>query len=199
MKEMVKKGIMIVAGSLILSLGINFFLIPDHVLDGGIIGIGMIANYIWGMKVGLTIICFSIPIFTLAWFYFRMYFYNSLHGLLVSSFSIDVLQGLRAYHLPLDPAISSIIGGALVGGGIGLMLRHHTSTGGTDLLAQMIADWMKVNVGFVILAIDAVIIGAGGLLFSMETLLLSAITILSVGLVTMTFTSSRLLPEHPAS
>ncbi|WP_226584418.1 YitT family protein [Halobacillus litoralis] len=198
MKQMVKKGVMILIGSFILSLGINFFLIPDHVLDGGIIGIGMIANYMWGMKVGLTIICFSIPIFTLAWFYFRAYFYNSLHGLLVSSFSIDVLQGLRAYHLPIDPAISSIIGGALVGGGIGIMLRHQTSTGGTDLLAQMIADWCKVNVGFVILAIDAVVIGASGVLFSVETLLLSAITILSVGLVTMTFTSTRLLPEHPS-
>lgn len=198
MKTMLKKGAMIILGSMILSLGINFFLIPDHVLDGGIIGIGMIANYIWGLEVGLTIICFSIPIFTLAWFFYRSYFYNSLHGLLISSFSIDVLQGLRAHHLPLDPAISSIIGGALVGGGIGLMLRMHTSTGGTDLLAQMIADWCKVNVGFVILAIDAVVIGASGYLFSLETLILSAITILSVGLVTMTFTSTRLLPEQPS-
>ncbi|MYL50519.1 hypothetical protein GLV98_13560 [Halobacillus litoralis] len=195
---MLKKGAMIILGSMILSLGINFFLIPDHVLDGGIIGIGMIANYIWGLEVGLTIICFSIPIFTLAWFYYRTYFYNSLHGLLISSFSIDVLQGLRVHHLSLDPAISSIIGGALVGGGIGLMLRVHTSTGGTDLLAQMIADWFKVNVGFVILAIDAVVIGASGYLFSLETLMLSAITILSVGLVTMTFTSTRLLPEQPS-
>ncbi|GEN53729.1 hypothetical protein HFA01_19910 [Halobacillus faecis] len=198
MKTMLKKGAMIILGSMILSLGINFFLIPDHVLDGGIIGIGMIANYIWGLEVGLTIICFSIPIFTLAWFFYRSYFYNSLHGLLISSFSIDVLQGLRVHHLPLDPAISSIIGGALVGGGIGLMLRVHTSTGGTDLLAQMIADWCKVNVGFVILAIDAVVIGASGYLFSLETLMLSAITILSVGLVTMTFTSTRLLPEQPS-
>ncbi|WP_035508788.1 YitT family protein [Halobacillus karajensis] len=192
---MVKKGKMIVLGSLILSLGINFFLIPDHILDGGIIGIGMIVNYIWGLKVGFTIICLSIPIFTLAWFFYRPYFYNSLHGLLISSLSIDVLQGLRAHHLPLEPAVSSIIGGALVGGGIGLMLRVHTSTGGTDLLAQMIADWCKVNVGFIILAMDAIVIGASGYLFSLETLLLSAITILSVGLVTMTFTSSRLLPE----
>lgn len=188
---------MILVGSLILSIGINFFLIPNHVLDGGIIGLGMMVNYIWGLKVGLTIICFSVPIFTLAWFFYRSYFYNSLHGLLVSSFTIDVLSGQRAYHLPLDPAVSSIIGGTLVGGGIGLMLRVHTSTGGTDLLAQMIADWFKVNVGFVILGIDALIIGASGYLFSLETLLLSSITIISVGLVTMTFTSTRLLPEHP--
>ncbi|MGV2620760.1 YitT family protein [Halobacillus sp. ACCC02827] len=195
MREMWVKGMMIVIGSLVLSVGINLFLIPDHVLDGGIIGLGMIFNYIWGLQVGLTIICCSIPIFLLAWFFYRPYFYNSLHGLLISSFSIDLFSGLRFYHLPLDPVISSIIGGALVGGGIGLMLRHHTSTGGTDLLAQMIADWFKVNVGFIILLLDALIIGASGYLFSLETLLLSAMTIMSVGLVTMLFTSSRLLPH----
>ncbi|MBH0231448.1 YitT family protein [Halobacillus yeomjeoni] len=191
MKSFVKKGVSILFGSILLSLGINFFLIPDHVLDGGMIGLGMIMNYIWGLKVGFTIICFSIPIFTLAWFHYRAYFYNSLHGLLVSSFSIDIFHGLRDYHLALDPAISSIFGGALVGGGIGLMLRNQTSTGGTDLLAQMIADWVKLNVGFVIFAFDLLIIAASGYLFSTQTLLLSTITILSVGLVTMLLTSSR--------
>ncbi|MGI8314613.1 YitT family protein [Halobacillus mangrovi] len=193
MKSFLKKGIAIIAGSLLLSLGINFFLIPDHVLDGGMIGLGLIANYVWGLKVGFTIICFSIPIFTLAWFHYRAYFYNSLHGLLVSSLSIDVLSGLRDYHLALDPAVSSILGGALVGGGIGLMLRNKTSTGGTDLLAQMISDWLKMNVGFVIFAFDLLIIGVSGYLFSTQTLLLSTITILSVALVTMLCTSSRFL------
>ncbi|MGP4076031.1 YitT family protein [Halobacillus sp. K22] len=196
MKSLLKKGLMILLGSLFISLGINFFLMPDHVLDGGMIGVGLIANYVWGLKVGFTIILCSIPIFTFAWFRYRAYFYNSLHGLLISSFFIDILHGLRAYHLPLDPALSSIVGGAFVGGGIGLMLRHKTSTGGTDLLAQMIADISRMNVGFVIFFIDLMIIGISGYVFSMETLLLSTITILSVGLVTMLCTSSRLFPSR---
>ncbi|RWZ57986.1 hypothetical protein EQV77_09355 [Halobacillus fulvus] len=194
MRAFFKKGLMIIIGSLFLSLGINFFLMPDHVLDGGIIGIGLIANYIWGMKVGLTIILFSIPIFTIAWFRYRSYFYNSLHGLLISSLFIDIFHGIRAHHLPIEPAISSIIGGFFVGGGIGLMLRNETSTGGTDLLAQMIADGFKINVGFVIFMIDVLIIGISGYLFSLQTLLLSAIAIISVALVTMSITSSHLFP-----
>ncbi|MCP3025516.1 YitT family protein [Halobacillus sp. A5] len=194
MRTLWKKTIAILIGSVLLAVGINLFLIPDQVLDGGVIGLGLIANYIWDIQVGFTIICISLPIFALAWFHFRSYFFNSLHGLLVSSLLIDVLSSIRGYHFNLDPALSSVIGGALVGGGIGYMLRHQTSTGGTDLLAQMIATLLHINVGFVILFIDLAVILAGGYLFSAETLLLSIITIISVALSTMLLTSSRFLP-----
>ncbi|WP_085504974.1 YitT family protein [Thalassobacillus devorans] len=193
MKELIKKGIVIIIGSACLAFGINFFLVPDHVLDGGVIGIGLIFHYLWGLETGLTILFISIPIFLIAWFKYRNYFYNSLHGLLISSFFIDLFYWLRHFHLSLDPAISSMIGGAFVGGGIGLMLRYQTSTGGTDLLAQMLADFLKINVGIAIFAIDLGVILSGGLLFSSQTLLLSAITILVVAMTTMLFTTRMTL------
>ncbi|MFG6115931.1 YitT family protein [Halobacillus sp. MO56] len=189
MKELIEKGIIIIIGSACLAFGINFFLVPDHVLDGGVIGIGLIFHYLWGLETGLTILFVSIPIFLIAWFKYRNYFYNSLHGLLISSFFIDLFYWLRNFHLALDPALSSMIGGAFVGGGIGLMLRYQTSTGGTDLLAQMVADVLKINVGFAIFTIDLGVILLGGWLFSSQTLLLSAITILVVAMTTMLFTS----------
>ncbi len=74
------------------------------------------------------------------------------------------------------------------------MLRHQTSTGGTDLLAQIIANLFKINVGFVILFIDLAVIAAGGYLFSADTFILSVITIISVALSTMLLTSQRLIP-----
>ncbi|WP_254434162.1 YitT family protein [Halobacillus sp. Marseille-Q1614] len=188
MNTLFRKAAAIIMGSILLAVGINLFLIPDQVLDGGVIGLGLIANYVWHIKVGFTIICISLPIFTIAWFYFRSYFYNSLHGLLMSSFLIDFFSGIRAFHLDIPPVFCSIIGGILVGSGIGYMLRHQTSTGGTDLLAQMIANIFKINVGFVILFIDLAVILLGGYLLSAQTLLLSIVTIISVALATMMFT-----------
>ncbi|WP_181349063.1 YitT family protein [Thalassobacillus sp. CUG 92003] len=196
MANLLKRGLIIIVGSVLLAIGVNVFLVPDHVLDGGMIGIGLIVHYLWGMETGLSIIMLSIPIFIIAWFKYRRYFYNSLHGLLISSFFIDVFQVLRLYHLSLDPAVSSMIGGAFVGGGIGVMLRFQTSTGGTDLLAQMLADLMNINVGVVILFLDLVVISIGGYLFSTQTLMLSALTILSVAAVTMLCTSRITLISH---
>ena len=189
----VKIGVMISIGSILLSIGINIFLTPYKVLDGGIIGIGLILHYLLGLKAGLMIIFLSIPIFFIAWIYYRKYFYNSLHGMLVSSFFIDLMKPFSGV-IHLAPIISSLIGGILVGLGIGLMLRIGTSTGGTDLLAQFLFEKTGINVGILIFFIDAVVILLGGLLISSETFLLSCVTILAVGLTT-TFISSK--SSHP--
>lgn len=185
--KLIKKGLAIVVGSISLSLGINVFLTPYEILDGGIIGLSLIIYYLFNLKIGLMIIILSIPIFVLAWFKYKPYFFNSLHGLLISSVMIDLLKPLRSL-IQIDPMLSSIIGGIFVGIGIGLMLRFETSTGGTDLLAQFISDKTLINVGVVIFAIDAAVVCLGGVFISPNTLLLSIVTILCVGITTSALT-----------
>ncbi|WP_204555480.1 YitT family protein [Bacillus ectoiniformans] len=183
----IEKMLAILFGSCLLSIGINLFLVPFDLLDGGIIGISLILYYLLGVKVGLTIIIVSLPIFLLAWFYSKSYFYNSLHGMLVSSFMIDILHPLTAWFTSAvhpSPLVSSILGGIFIGLGIGIMLRFETSTGGTDLLAQFLAKMYRINVGLIIFLIDFIVILAGGILLSADTLLLSTITIIFVGLST---------------
>jgi uncharacterized membrane-anchored protein YitT (DUF2179 family) len=174
----------ILIGSFLVAMGIDFCLSPIEVLDGGLIGIGLICTYLWGVKTGLTIIVLSIPIFILAWFRHRDYFYSSLHGMFISSFIIDLLQPLDrnfASYVQSFPLVSSITGGLLVGFGIGIMLRYETSTGGADLLAQFLAARFHLNVGVIIFIIDALVISIGGLLFSAQTFFLSGVTIAAVG------------------
>lgn len=182
-----QKALAIVVGSIFLSIGINFFLVPFELLDGGIIGIGLILNYLIGLKAGLAIIFLSIPVFVLAWIHNRTYFFNSLHGMLVSSFTIDFLFPFHqsfSSSFNFSPISSSIVGGIFVGVGIGIMLRFETSTGGTDLIAQFLSDKVHINVGVMIFIIDAIVICIGGLLLSKDTFLLSVVTIIFVGMAT---------------
>ncbi|MFJ7557890.1 YitT family protein [Bacillus thuringiensis] len=188
------KSIAVIFGSLLLSVGINFFLVPFDLLDGGIIGIGLIIKYILGIKTGLTIIVLSIPIFLIAWHRYRHYFYNSLHGMLISSFMIDLLYPLHDWFLScvqLPVLICSIIGGSFAGLGIGIMLRYETSTGGTDLLAQFLANVFQINIGVLIFIIDATVICMGGLLISKETFFFSIVTIIFVGITTSLFNQNN--------
>ena len=185
------RAISIVIGSIILAIGINFFLIPFHILDGGVIGLALIVNYLTGFKVGLMMILFSLPIYLFAWFQSKSFFYNSLHGLLISSFFIDIAYPYTYYfhyYFHVSPLESSIYGGLLVGSGIGLMLRAGASTGGLDLLAQFLAKHFSLNVGVIIFLFDASIITLGGFLLSRNNLLLSFITIVSVGVATSLIT-----------
>nr|WP_285289092.1 YitT family protein [Bacillus sp. ISL-47] len=175
--------IAILLGSFLLGIGINGFLVPHHLLDGGIIGIGLILHYYYELPTGLSMIVLSIPLYVLAWFYEKKYFYYSLHGLLISSLTIDLLSYLRGrFDLAVLP--SAIIGGCLVGFGIGLMLRYETSTGGTDLLAQLMTKLIPINIGALIFAIDGLVILSGLKIVGMEKFLYSFITIMFVGAMT---------------
>ncbi|WP_339061712.1 YitT family protein [Tepidibacillus marianensis] len=190
----------ILLGSLLLAVGIDFFIMPFHLLDGGVIGLALIVNYLTGFKVGFMIILFSFPIYLLAWFKSKSFFYNSLHGLLISSFLIDWVYPYTYYfhyYIHVTPLESSITGGLFVGTGVGVMLRAGASTGGFDLLAQFLAKQFSINVGMVIFLFDSTIITLGGMLVLKNNLLLSFITVISVGVATSLLTWN--LEKHKAS
>jgi uncharacterized membrane-anchored protein YitT (DUF2179 family) len=187
---MKQKIIAMLIGSFLLSLGVNGFLIPNHLLDGGVIGLGLIIHYFYGWPTGLCIIFLSLPLYVLAWFYERRYFFYSLHGLIISSFCIDLFSFINGkIHLSILP--STIIGGILVGFGIGLMLRYETSTGGTDLLAQILTKFTSINIGIIIFLIDGLVITSGIQVVGLEKFFYSLLTILCVGLMTTVTVTKR--------
>lgn len=68
-----QKALTLFIGSLLVAIGVNLFLVPFGLLDGGAIGISLIIHYAMGVKVGLTFLIVSIPIFMLAWKYYRSF------------------------------------------------------------------------------------------------------------------------------
>ncbi|WP_373893255.1 YitT family protein [Virgibacillus natechei] len=187
---MIKKIIAIISGSFFIAVGINYFVIPNHLLDGGIIGLGLIGKYTFGLQPGLTIICLSIPLYMIAFFYNRKFFYNGVHGLLISSFFIDLIRPLSLFEdTPL--LISSLTGGLLIGTGVGLMLLTETSTGGLDLLALMLSKITAINVGVFIFIIDGIVLLFGWFVISEVTIIFSILLVFMVGLTTSVITRVR--------
>ncbi|MBB6446688.1 YitT family protein [Bacillus benzoevorans] len=167
-------------GSLLLGIGINGFLVPYHLIDGGIIGIALIIHYYFHLPVGLLMVILSTPLGIYTWLREPAYFYNSVIGLFVSALFIDWLAPLKE-QLQIPILVSALLGGILIGLGTGLMLRYKTSTGGTDLLAQFVAKALSLNIGIVIFLIDGLIVTAGLSFLGMITFIFSSLTILTVG------------------
>jgi len=187
----IHKVVVIVIGCLLIAVGIDFFVMPLKVLDGGFIGIALIGNYLFGIKVGIILIACSIPVFIYTWFKDKSFFFHSLFGMIFLSYAIDLLDPYNPFSriIAAHPFTASIVGGTFIGIGFGILLKFDTSTGGVDLLAKLLAKKMKINVGILILVLDAIVIGAGGLLFSLDTFFLSLATITSGGLATSFCTS----------
>lgn len=179
-----KKLLAIFAGSFIISLGINNFFVPFHILDGGMIGLGLILHYLYEINVGVAILLLSIPIYCGAWFWYREFFYNSIIGFVVSALFIDFFQWLTFTVDDLSPLIAAIIGGTLLGIGVGIMFLYDISTGGLDLLAQMIADFFKMNVGIFIFIIDLIVVFAGISVITFDEMILSTIAVAATGVAT---------------
>ncbi|HER2157416.1 YitT family protein [Peribacillus sp. 1P06PB] len=173
----------IIIGSLLLSIGINGFLVPHHLLDGGITGIALIIHYYFEFPTGLAMFLLSIPLCIFAWIHERTFFYNSFLGLIVASIFIDWLEPLRnQFSLSIFP--SMLIGGGLIGIGVGIMLRYEASTGGTDLLAQFISKAFSVNIGVVIFMIDGLIVTSALNTLELKAFLFSCLTICMIGMIT---------------
>ncbi|WP_223593043.1 YitT family protein [Neobacillus bataviensis] len=187
---MIEKIFAMMIGSILLSLGVNGFLVPYHLLDGGVIGLGLIIHYFYGWPTGLSIILLSLPLYVLAWFFERRYFFYSLHGLIISSFCIDLFSFING-RINLGILPSTVIGGLLVGIGIGVMLRYETSTGGTDLLAQLLTKFTSINIGIIIFLIDGLIITSGIQVVGLEKFFYSLLTIICVGLMTTVTVAKR--------
>lgn len=179
-----KKVISILLGSFIISFGINNFFVPFHILDGGMIGLGLILHYQYDFNVGVAILILSIPIYTAAWIWYREFFFNSIVGFVISSLFIDLFQWLTFNWEYLSPLVAAILGGALLGIGVGIMFLYDISTGALDLLAQMFADLLKTNVGILIFFVDLLVVVAGASVITYDEIILSVIAVAATGVTT---------------
>ncbi|MFL6561305.1 MAG: YitT family protein [Bacillus sp. (in: firmicutes)] len=191
---MLKKLAIIGFGSTMIGIGINGFILPLHLINGGFLGISLLLKYLWGFKVGLSFIVLNIPVYMFAFKSDHVYFVNGVIGALCTGLMIELLIPLNGmFHFPM---ISSVIFGAvIIGVGVGVMLRNHISPGGMDLLALLIAKWSKVNVGVIMFAMDAVIIITGLFLIQDVKLLYSLVIVSIVGLFASLITYTHSEPE----
>lgn len=185
-----KKLAVIGFGSTMIGVGINGFILPFHLINGGFFGISLLLNYLWGVKAGLTFIALNIPVYLFAFKTAPLYFYNGLMGAIISGFMMEILGPLNG-TIQLPIIISVMVGATLIGIGVGVMLRAHISPGGMDLLALLISKWSKVNVGVILFVIDAMIIVTGLLTLQEAKMFYSLLIVSIVGLLASVITSLR--------
>ena len=159
--------LLIVAGSALMALGYVLFLIPHKIVPGGAGGIAMVLNHFFNTPVGLVIVVLNVPLFIIGIRVLgKSYGVKSVLGIIISSALIDVF----GYLVPLktattNPILACVFGGLLLGGGLGLVFRGGGSTGGSDIIGQLISRRTNLSTGTAILLVDATIISAAGVSF----------------------------------
>ena len=168
----------IIIGSAVTALSIALFTTPAQIAPGGVSGIGTILYHMFGIDVGLSIFVLSVPVFIAGVRLFgSLYGIKSLIGTVaLSAFTsywnlIFGYDGILDYSREMSLWLSVLYGGVLAGIGIGLVMKGGSNTGGTDIMALILARYTKITTGTSLMIIDAVIIAASAFVFSLESAL----------------------------
>lgn len=153
--------LIIVVGSIVYAVGFQFFMYPNSIVSGGVVGIAMIINYFSHLPVGVLTIILNLPLFIVAWRHFGLDFMvSSFVGMALSSAFVDLLA-MTNIVLTEDPMLAGIVGGAIKGAGLGIIYYVGASTGGIDIIAKMLRKrFAHINFGTIVLILDFFIIGA---------------------------------------
>ena len=171
-------------GAFIIAIAVSLFLLPNELSSGGFSGIATILYYLFNFPVGTTIIVLNVPLFIFATLKIgKRFLLKSLLGTISLSVFIDILEKLTP--ITNDKILACVYGGILTGLGTALILRAHSSTGGSDLAGNIIKEYKPMaRTGNLIMIIDAIIVVLNVIfLKKVEIALYSAITIYLMGKV----------------
>ncbi len=167
--------ISVIIGSVMLSIGINMFLVPNEIAAGGVSGIATVLYLSLGVPMSLTVLTVNGFLFVLGWKTLRKWeLIKSLLGVIFLSFFLQVLNIFPGYTE--DIFIAAIFGGILCGLGIGITVHRGASTGGSDMAALIASKKFRgISVATFIMIFDGGVILASGYAFSSVTIMLYAV------------------------
>lgn len=169
---------LIVIGSIILAAGFVFFISPYKIVPGGVYGIAIVIHYMtegvfsWapsGLPIGLMGLIMNIPLTIIGIRILGPRFgVKTVVGFVLTSVFMDLITYLFG-EAPLvagDALLSSIFGGVLVGLGLGLIFKSKATSGGSDIVAMILAKYTKMPLGQLMIYVDSVIVLIGLVVFA---------------------------------
>ncbi len=162
---LLKEYSLITLGLLSYVVGWSIFLMPNNLVGGGVSGISAIIYYATGIQMGYTYLFINVMLLLISLKVIGFGFgWKTVYAIVFASTMLNVLPPLIPDYFIEAMAISNgkllctIIGAVMAGCGIGMSISQGGSTGGTDIIALMVAKYRNVSPGRLILAMDVVII-----------------------------------------
>ncbi len=168
-KQWFKSYGLITLGSFILAAGFVLFVDPHRIAPGGVYGIGIIVHYLTkgvfaafpdGLPIGAVGLVLNIPLTIIGIKVLGPRFgVKTIVGFVLTSVFIDAQHYVFGYEpLVNNPLLSSIYGGVLIGFGLGLIFKTRATSGGSDIIAMIIAKYTRRPLGQLMIYVDSAIV-----------------------------------------
>ena len=181
-----KKVLMIILGCLISAFSFNVFMVPYNILPGGVSGISIIINHFIYINNALFILVSSLILLVVSYLFLgKEITIKSIIGSILFPIFVYITEIFLKYvPINIDNVMLSLIfGGITFGFGLGLVYREGYTTGGTDIINKIFNKYLYTTMGTGLLFIEGVIVLVSGLVFGINIMLYSIITIYLSSLV----------------
>lgn len=169
MNKNIRKLLAVIIGEFLCALAITYFFVPHQLLSGGVGGISIMIQYLTNYSSGIFILLINIPLFIIGFKKLSKDFmiFTFISANLLSVF-LMLLKQLNFGFFVQDIFLSAVFGGLINGIGMGILFRNGTSQGGLDILAIIARKEWNMNIGFVLMGMNFIIISIASILFGLE-------------------------------
>lgn len=174
--SILSKMFFLTVGPFVAAFALEIFLVPNNIIDGGIVGISIILSYLTKINLGLLIFIINIPFFFLAFnkigkkFVLQTFYAIGMLSLALNFFTT------HEHPVTHDLLLSTVFGGIILGVGVGLVLKNEGSLDGTEIMSLVLSKKFGFSVGEWIMLFNIFIYGAAGIVFGWNKAMYAVLT-----------------------
>ncbi|WP_219833948.1 YitT family protein [Paenibacillus sp. R14(2021)] len=172
--ELLRRIVFITIGAALVSVALEIFLVPNNIIDGGIVGISIILSKVTHVPLGLFLFLLNVPFLIIGYKQIgKTFALSTLYGVSVMSIGTTLLHPVQA--LTYSTFLAPVIGGVILGIGVGLVIRFGGSLDGTEIIAILFTKKTPFSVGEIVMFFNLFILGSAGFVFSWDSAMYSLI------------------------
>lgn len=162
--KLLRRAFFIFIGAVLVSVALEIFLVPNQIIDGGIVGISIIASHLTGVKLGIFLFILNLPFLFIGYKHMgKTFAISTLFGVTIMSIGTSLLHPVSS--LTDDPLLAAVFGGIILGIGVGLVLRYGGSLDGTEIVAVLMNKKSPFSVGEIVMFMNVFILSSAGFVF----------------------------------
>lgn len=174
-RTLLLKSAMIILGAALSSVGLEIFLIPNNIIDGGIVGISIMSSYITHFPLGIFTFGLNLPFLIMGYRQIgKTFVLSTLFAIICLSVGVSLLHPISG--LTHDVFLAAIFGGIINGAGVGLIIRAGGSLDGTEMIAIIFDKKISFSIGEIVMFFNVFILGSAGFLYGWDRAMYSLVT-----------------------
>ncbi|MGM9571443.1 MAG: YitT family protein [bacterium] len=173
-KYILRRMAFMTLGALLTAIGLEIFLIPNSIIDGGVIGISIISSHLTGFPLGIFILLLNLPFLWIGYDHIgKTFALSTLYSVSCLALFVNFFHPISS--LTHDCLLASVFGGIIVGIGVGTIIRYGGSLDGTEIVAILINRKTAFSVGEIVMFFNLFILASAGFVFGWDRAMYSLI------------------------